>query len=149
MLILLSLELPSRLTMSLIIPRLEGLSLQGYSVLNFFFNVSSKNRSPNPSLSGEHGAIYTLSLNAAYRMNLKPQLCICHPTHDQVDSAHLQQLAVFYVFFFSQYDRHFRHSLAGLAEVSPAVRPSFCLARRATKVSPQVHLLKDFGEDEE
>ena len=57
--------------MSLIIPRLEGtLSLQVYSVLNFF-NVPRKNRSPNPSLSGEHGAIYTLSLNAAYRMNLK------------------------------------------------------------------------------
>jgi hypothetical protein len=137
--------------MSLIIPRLEGLSLQGYSVLNFFFNVPRKNRSPNPSLSGEHGAIYTLSLNAAYRMNLKPQLCICHPTHDQVDSAHLQQLAVFYVFFSHSMIAIFAILLLGLLKYRSLCAllsvwrdgPRRCLRR------PTCSKTLDFGGDEE
>ena len=54
-------------------------------------------------------------------MNLKPQLCICHPRHDQMDNVHLQQKAVF--FFLSQNDRHFRHFLVGLAAYRPLCAP--------------------------
>ena len=63
-------------------------------------------------------------------MNLKPQLCICHLRHDQVDYAHPQRIAISLVFL-SQNDRHFRYFLVGLAAYRPLCAPFFFLARLA------------------
>lgn len=77
--------------------------------------------------------------NAVHRVNLNPQLCICHPIHDQADNAHwhLQQMAFF--LFFSQYDRRF---LVGLAAYRPLCAFFFFPWRDGPmKLFPPVHLL--------
>ncbi|KAI0280838.1 hypothetical protein BGY98DRAFT_295216 [Russula aff. rugulosa BPL654] len=98
--------------------------------------------------SGEHGAVYLHPISnaaAAARMNSKPQLCICHSRHDQVDSAHLPTADVRFFCFSHRMIAIFAIFWLGLL---PIVRcaPFFPLARRDMKLFPPFHMLTADGQ---